>query len=189
MLRVVGELRAGAPLVVVALEEEAVAFPSDVTYLCTGPGKVNAATATAWALAQHRPSVVINVGTAGALHDHLEGLHEIANVSQHDLDVSALESITGRPFERRIELQPDGVRLVTGDVFVADSGVRAQLALMADLVDMEGYAVAAAARAFDVPVRLLKYVSDTADESAAADWPTQARLASAHLAQWLDTNL
>ena len=184
-MRVIGELRDNVPLIVVALEEEAVAFAPGVTYLCTGPGKVAAATGTAWALAQVRPSIVVNVGTAGALHEHLEGLHEISSVAQHDLDVSALEAITGRTFERRIELNPTGLRLVTGDVFVADSRVRDELATIADLVDMEGYAVAAAARAFGVDVRLVKYVSDTADESAAADWPTQARVASGHLAEWL----
>jgi len=188
-MRVVGELRDGAPLIVVAVEEEAVAFATGVSYLCTGPGKVAAAVATSWALSQVRPSVVVNIGTAGALHEHLEGLHEIASVAQHDLDVEALEAITGRSFERVIDLGRPGLRLVTGDVFVADAGVRDALAAAADLVDMEGYAVAAAARQHGVEVRLVKYVSDTADETAAFDWPRQTRLASVHLAQWLARSL
>ena len=188
-MRVIGELHNDVPLVVVALEEEAVAFPHGLSYVCTGPGKVAAAVASAWVLSRVRPSIVVNVGTAGGLHDHLEGLHEIASVAQHDLDVDALEAITGRPFERVITLGSDGVRLVTGDAFVADPETRAALARTADLVDMEGYAVAAAAMRFGVPVRLVKFVSDSADESAALDWPTQARVASTHLAGWIASSL
>jgi adenosylhomocysteine nucleosidase len=188
-MRVVGELLDDAPLIIVAVEEEAVAFPAEFSYLCTGPGKVAAAIATSWALSQVRPSVVVNIGTAGALHKHLEGLHQISSVMQHDLDVDALEAITGRTFERVLQLGRPGLRLVTGDVFVADPMVRDQLAQSADLVDMEGYAVAAAAAQFGVDVQLIKYVSDTADETAALDWPRETRLASQHLAEWLATSL
>jgi adenosylhomocysteine nucleosidase len=188
-MHVVGELRDGVPLIVVAVREEAVAFGPGISYLCAGPGKVAAAVATSWALSQVRPSVVVNIGTAGALHPHLEGLHEISSVAQHDFDVKALEAITGQTFERVIDLRRPGLRLVTGDVFVADAAVRDALAASADLVDMEGYAVAAAARRHDVEVRLVKYVSDTADESAAFDWPRETRLASAHLAEWLTKSL
>ena len=40
----------------------------------------------------------------------------------------------------------------------------------ADLVDMEGYAIAWVARRFGVPVELIKLVSDPADESAGTLW-------------------
>ena len=62
--------------------------------------------------------------------------------------------------------------LATGDVFVTDPLVRARLAEVASLVDMEGYAVAYACRQFGVPVRLVKHVSDDADEGA-LDWPAR----------------
>lgn len=64
--------------------------------------------------------------------------------------------LSGRPLPGGpLELTgPDGAggRLVTGDRFVADPGERALLAERADLVDMEGYAVAAVCRRFDVGV-------------------------------------
>ena len=184
-MRLVGTLRDHRPLIVVALEEEAAAFPPDLPHLLTGPGKVAAAVATSWALSRCEPSVVVNAGTAGALRDDVVGLHEIASVAQHDLDVSALEHITGRRFENVIDLGRTGLRLVTGDEFVNDSAVRAALAREADLVDMEGFAVATAARRFGVRVRLVKFVSDGANESAGMAWPEQARLASEHLARWI----
>ena len=48
--------------------------------------------------------------------------------------------------------------------------MREALAARADLVDMEGYAVAAACRAAQVPVRLVKLVSDDAGEDAHRTW-------------------
>jgi len=63
---------------------------------------------------RHEQTLVVNIGTAGALHDGLAGIHL------------------------------PGTVLASGDVFVTDPAVRARL---------------------DVPVRLVKHVSDHADES------------------------
>jgi len=82
-----------------------------------------------------------------------------------------------------------GALLATGDRFVAGGALRDHLAARADLCDMEGYAVALAAREAGVAVRLVKLVSDSADESAGATW--QETLADhAHtLAAWVHAHL
>ena len=49
---------------------------------------------------------------------------------------------------------------------------------------MEGYAVAWAARDAGVPVRLVKHVSDAADESA-LDWPAMVEASAVVLGEWL----
>ena len=77
--------------------------------------------------------------------------------------------------------------LATGDVFVTDAGVRSALAARADLVDMEGYAVAWACRQAGVPVRLVKHVSDNAD-AAAMDWPALVDASARVLGAWLSEN-
>ena len=74
--------------------------------------------------------------------------------------------------------------LATGDVFVTDPLVRTRLAGVASLVDMEGYAVAYACRQFGVPVRLVKHVSDNADEGA-LDWPAMVDASARVLGEWL----
>jgi nucleoside phosphorylase len=66
--------------------------------------------------------------------------------------------------------------------------VRTRLAAQADLVDMEGYAVAYAARSFGVPVRLVKHVSDNAD-AGALDWPTLVDRSARALGEWLAASL
>lgn len=177
-------------LLVVAVEHEAVALPAELPVLLTGVGKVNAALQVARALADptDRPDLVVNLGTAGALHDGMTGTHEVGRVEQHDLDSLVLEQLTGHRYGRPI-LLGDGPTLATGDVFVSDPATRDRLASHADLVDMEGYAVAAACRMAGVPVKLVKHVSDTADEGARTSWLESVHQASAALAAWLRTHL
>ena len=87
------------PLLVVALEEEATHLHvSELPVLGTGAGKVNAAIAVASILAETSPTRVVNLGTAGALHDGLTGTHVIATVMQHDLDDAALFQLSGQHF-------------------------------------------------------------------------------------------
>jgi len=171
-------------LVVSATPQEAAHVPAGLPVLVTGVGKVPAASAVARALAAD-PSVtgVVNIGSAGALHDHLEGLHEIGSVLNHDLSADVLRRLGIDPQEW-LTLAPVGLRLATGDLFVTDPDVRAGLAAVADLVDMEGYAVAWAAREAGVPVRLVKHVSDRADE-ASMDWPQLVDVSARALGSWL----
>lgn len=175
-------------LVVSATPQEATHVPAGLRVLVTGIGKVPAASAVARALAGD-PTLreVVNIGSAGALHDHLEGLHEIGSVLNHDLSAGLLRRLGVDPQEW-LSLPTDGLRLATGDVFVTDPVVRAGLAEVADLVDMEGYAVAWAAREAGVPVRLVKHVSDKADE-ASMDWPQLVDASARALGAWLADHL
>jgi adenosylhomocysteine nucleosidase len=112
----------------------------------------------------------VNLGTAGALHDGMTGTHVIGTVMQHDLDDAALFALSGLHFGEAVQLAESGPRLATGDVFVSHDQTRARLASHADLVDMEGYAIARAAIAAGVPVTLVKQVSDNAGEGAGRSW-------------------
>ena len=165
--------------------------------LITGVGKVNSASALGAALAVCRPSVVVNIGTAGALRDGLEGTHVIARVIQHDLDDDAIFALTGahvgEPLDVEIPawlaVERDRAVLATGDVFVSDPVVRDRLARHADLVDMEGYAVARTARMAQVPAILVKQVSDPADHSAAGTWADAVHVCATVLGAWVSTHL
>lgn len=171
------------------MEEEAAALTGDLPVLITGPGKVNAAVSVTAALSSARPASVINLGTAGGLRDGLEGIHEVHAVIQHDFDAAAIRALVQRDYGTPIELAADaGARrivLATGDSFIGDTEVRRQLAAEAHLVDMEGYAVAWAARAAGVPVRLVKLVSDTADDSAMRTWSETVGEHAKALAGWV----
>ena len=186
-----GVVRADRPLLVVALPEEADAFDAALPVLVTGPGKVNAAVAVTAALTSTRPAAVINIGTAGALREGLRGVHDVATVLQHDFDSDAIRSLVNRDYGLPIEVDfaATGLVLATGDRFIADSTAREALSRKAHLVDMEGYAVAWAARAAAVPVRLIKLVSDDADEDATQTWAETVGDHARVLARWVDEQL
>jgi adenosylhomocysteine nucleosidase len=174
-------------LVVAATAAEAAHVPDDLPLVVTGLGKTAAAVVTARALAAYGDLsglTVVNIGTAGSLRDGLTGLHEPGVVINHDINADVVRSLGQDPQERLVVGESDVV-LATGDVFVTDPDVRDRLALTAHLVDMEGYAVAFAARSFGVPVRLVKHVSDAADESA-MDWPGRVEASAVVLGRWLE---
>lgn len=156
--------------------------------LITGIGKTAAAAGTAAALAGD-PAIteVVNIGSAGALRDGLTGVHEARRVLNHDISADAIRALGHDPQEW-LTLGSGEVTLATGDVFVSDPLVRGRLAEVADLVDMEGYAVAWAARAAGVPARLVKHVSDNADETA-LDWAAVVDASARALADWLAARL
>lgn len=173
---------------VVAVIEEAQAFLDRYPTLVTGVGKVRAATATTWAALAHRPGLIINVGTAGALRPEMRPgvVHEVGSIIQHDVDGRAIAALVGSDPSPRLGLADSGVVLATGDRFISSPREREALARRAHLVDMEGYAVAAAATTLEVPVRVAKTVSDDAGHDAAASWADALAGASALLAAWLD---
>ncbi|WP_394427898.1 nucleosidase [Streptomyces sp. SGAir0957] len=190
--RLHGEIRTGRPLIVTAAEAEAARFDATCPVLVTGMGKVRAAMELTRALssAQARPRAIVNLGTAGALKDTLSGIVEVSRVIQHDLPDDVLHQLSGAHYGRPLTISPSpGATLATGDAFIADGRARTRLAEHADLVDMEGYAIASVAERFGVPVRIVKYVSDQADESAQRAWPDAAAEASGVLADWIREHL
>lgn len=175
---------------VVATTVEAAYVPEGLPVVLTGVGKTAAATAVAKALAETVGiTEVVNVGSAGALRDGLEGILMPGRVLNHDLSADAIKVLGYDPMEDLAvgSGDPDLV-LASGDVFVTDPKVRSLIAKRAQLVDMEGYAVVWACRAFRMPVRLVKHVSDNADE-AAMDWPQLVDRSARALGDWLAQNL
>ncbi|WP_430333402.1 nucleosidase [Rhodococcus sp. ACT016] len=174
-------------LVVSATREEAAHVPDGLDLVVTGIGKVASAVAVTRALAQYpaeRLPLVVNIGTAGALHAHHGGLYVPSAVLNHDFSSEVLRSL-GYPVRDVIDLEGgDGTVLATGDSFISDAEVRDALAARADLVDMEGFAIAFACAQLGAPCRLVKHVSDHADDSA-MDWPTQVDASARVLADWL----
>jgi len=176
-------------LVVAATSAETAHVPADLSLVITGMGKTAAAVATARALAAYDDLAgltVLNIGSAGALRTGLSGVHEPGVVLNHDLSADVVRALGHDPQER-LDVGESEVVLATGDVFVSDPAVRDRLAERAHLVDMEGYAVAYAAREAGVPVRLIKHVFDGADEGA-MDWPTLVEVSAVALGEWLREN-
>lgn len=187
-MELLGTVTPRQPLLVVAVHLEAEHLHTEHPVLVCGVGKVAASTAVLALLArtpkEQWPTMVINVGTAGALHDDMLGTHVIGEVRQHDLDGIAIERLCGINPSPPIALGA-GPSLATGDAFISDPHARRRLGEIAALCDMEGYAVASAATKVGVPVALVKHVSDTADEAAARTWADSVATCSEALGLWL----
>jgi adenosylhomocysteine nucleosidase len=198
VLHLRGIISSDRPLLVVAVEEEASHLhAADLPILITGVGKVNAAASTAAALATATPSMVINMGTAGGLKAGITGTHVITRVLQHDLNSDAIFALIGHHVGEPIDVhlpawlpaQYQRSTLASGDVFVSDPAVRDRLAQEADLVDMEGYAVARTARMAGVPALLVKQVSDSADGTAGRTWVETVDECAEVLGHWVREHL
>lgn len=173
-------------MVVSAIRAEARYVPEGVPVVVTGIGKTAAAVAVSRALAERDTTdlVVLNVGTTGALRDGMAGLYLPSEVINHDMNADAVRAIGLDPQESLKVDGGDGTVLASGDVFVTDPVIKARLAERAHLVDMEAYGVVFACREFGVPVRLVKHVSDSADE-AAMDWPALVDASAKALGEWV----
>lgn len=182
-----------APLFVAAVPGEAAHLPEGSDVLITGVGTLPAAINLTLELSARRaagtlPSRIINIGTAGALRDdHENGVYEIDRVHKHDFMSAEVPGVTGVALPIAFEPETTGrfptAQLATGDTFVEDSVTRDRLAQDAGLVDMEGYAVCAVAYSFNVPVTLLKQISDRADEETAPGWADAVDTGAIQLAE------
>lgn len=190
-MRLLGTISADRPLLVVAVREEATHLGDRLPVLLTGIGKVNATAALATVLARgEHPSEIVNLGTAGALRPGWSGTHEVSRVLQHDLDTPVLHALTGRTYGAPIALgEHTGPVLATGDLFVSDPAARDRLAERADLVDMEGYALATVAQRAGVPIRLVKHVSDEAGAEAHRTWRESVDDCARLLADWVHSEI
>ena len=161
-------------LVVTALENELspANAPQDVKVVYSGVGKLNAALATAHAIATYRPSLVVNFGTAGRIHEGVAGLIEVGAVVQHDMMAMPLAARGATPFDEtpaKLVAATAGALCATGDSFVTSVDPWL-LEAAADVVDMELFAIALACHRAGVPWRAFKFITDDANDASAHEW-------------------
>ena len=156
-------------LIVVALADELPrSLLADWRIAYTGVGKVNAAITIEREIAAQKPQVIINFGTAGSLSPNHQGIVEVSQFYQRDMDVRGLGFALGQtPFEgdAPIDFGRPGLSCGTGD-----QSVTAPPELSTDLVDMEAYALAKSARDHQIDFYCFKYISDQADDAATTSW-------------------
>ena len=173
-------------LLVAALDSELQAFPAEIPgfeRLVTGPGKLNAAVRLTRALDAAAYDEIVVVGTAGAVDDDLSAdVFEVAAAIQHD--VQDLDGVIGQhvSLPARVETGREGLVIATGDSFVDDADAVARIrSLGGVLVDMETFAWVWVAQEFGVPIRVLRAVSDRAQDGATTLWDDMVAACSAQL--------
>jgi len=134
----------------------------------TGVGKINATYNTLQLIHIHKPKIIINYGTAGAINAEIKGIVECTKFYQRDMDVRGLDFKLGEtPFDKIKEIitSENGYSCGTGDSFI-----RKKIDMDVDVVDMEAYAIAKVCKLEKIEFRCFKYISDNADKNANIDW-------------------
>jgi adenosylhomocysteine nucleosidase len=176
--------------VVMALpaESDGVFEAGDVPVLYCGVGKVNAAIALARELGRYahagRPMpLVLNFGTAGSRVHAAGELIACHEFMQRDMDVRGLGFALGvTPFDpapAALRFDPLFAHLCSAVCGSGDSFATADCAADCGVLDMEAYALAKACWLAGAQFGCVKYVTDGADHSAAADWQANVHRAAA----------
>ena len=128
-------------LILVAMEEE---LPKEKAIgwniIYTGVGKINASISIADSFYKYRPKKIVNYGSAGAINKEINGLHEVTEFYQRDMDAREIGFTIGTtPFDNisKIKLSRKGISCSSGDNFVTKDPL-----IKTDIVDMESYALA-----------------------------------------------
>lgn len=182
-------------------------YGQPVTIVRSGIGKVNASIATTLLIHTFQVDAVINTGSAGGIGEGLAiGDLAIANqLAYHDADNRVFGYAYGQIpqmaavydaddyLSRRIEqaAKPLGWNTQKGLIVSGDSFVSSAEAIQnikdhfpkALVTEMEGAAVAQTCQQFEVPVAVIRAVSDVADEQASVNFDEFVLLAGERSAQ------
>ena len=168
-------------LFVAAIKEETVGLDY---FKHIGVGKINATYNTLKLIQIHKPKIIVNYGTAGAINTKLKGIVECTKFYQRDMDVRGLDFKLGEtPFDKvkEIIISDSGYSCGTGDSFVNQ-----KIEMEVDVVDMEAYAIAKVCMLENIEFKCFKYISDNADENANNDWNTNLTLGAEAFAKMIN---
>lgn len=172
----------GSVLFTFALASEAAEVFEAHNPLICGIGKVSATYQLQKAIQRERPSVIVNLGSAGSNYFQRGEVICCTKFIQRDMDVMALgyeryeTPLSGLPPVLEYGLSMDGLQ--EGICGTGDNFEMAHAATEYNVVDMEAYALALVAMKEDIPFLCLKYISDGADGNAATDWTVQVHRAA-----------
>ena len=171
-------------LFVAAIKEETVGLEY---FNHIGVGKINATYNVLKLISIHKPKIVINYGSAGAINTDLKGIVECTKFYQRDMDVRGLDFKLGEtPFDKIKEIihSESGYSCGTGDSFVNQ-----KIDMMVDVVDMEAYAIAKVCKLENIEFKCFKYISDKADKNANTDWSKSLTLGANIFSEFIKDRL
>jgi nucleoside phosphorylase len=141
-----------------------------ITLIESSVGKVASTLATIILINKFNVDKLINIGLAGAIKPIATGTaYFIKSVNQHDafMPFDDYQQDMYQSINCTVPKQTDKTAtLTTGDQFITDSS---KINTNADMVDMEGFAVAYVANRYNIPITLIKGVSDNANNSSEAE--------------------
>jgi len=146
-----------------SLTEGSMQEDDDVAVTISGVGKIKAALSTERLIIAYKPRIIINIGSCGLLNSTYN-IFDIVNIKEV---IEGDHFWSGTKVFPTILLNPIGdfipkARLVTQDHPIESKDERDRWSKLADLCDMEGYAVAKTCMDHSISCHLVKGVTDEA---------------------------
>ena len=157
-------------------------FGKDFVLILSGIGKVNAALSTQYIIDNYSVDFILNFGSVGGLSGKTEicTYYSVDKCCQYDFDLSALDNVPVGYIQDydtvyfpaktdKFDFLPIK-RLATSDRFtVKNCDIKIVSALGCDIFDMEGGAIAEVCTANNIPLYIVKGVTDTHGSGNDAD--------------------
>ncbi len=161
-------------LVVMALKEESGGLFESlaVQSLYTGIGQVSAAFSLTKALSLKKPSLILNLGTAGSFDLPQDQCVECSAFIQRKVNRIGPQAKQILAVKKWTDLP--SVVCASAD-FIQNQ--RNEFTTDYQIMDMESYALAFVAKQFQIPFVALKYISDNSNENLVLDWKNNLQTA------------
>ena len=185
-------------LIAYALKDERVSLAIDgaeIVEVVTGIGKTQAAASLAFAIAEHKPDAVLNIGTVGTYRHRVGDILVSRKFVDRDIQRLPLNGVP-KALETEQGMLPqwpsviegresrDTMTINTGDNFVTS----ADEDLGCDAVDMESFAMAWTCRKAELPFMAVKYVTDILGQNSVAAWAEKLESARRDLEKYFRNN-
>ena len=186
-------------MLVIALKDELLLGEDnlDVPLVITGMGLLSAYRSVYSNIVKHKPKYVLNLGTSASVSASFSVgeivlptefyTHPIMQVSENirslGVNLSNVPTmLTSTPSNCLSHFRTCSIS--SGDVFITDKNVHLLGDTLADIVDMEAYAIALACKDLDIPFHCVKYVTDSViEKNTEFDWSLQLNMASKKLTE------
>jgi adenosylhomocysteine nucleosidase len=178
------------PLFVFALPMEAADEFVDLETLFVGVGKVQAIYYLMRKITDYKPSIIINVGSAGSNEFKTGEVVCCTQFIQRDMDVTPLGFPKYKtPFSNIEPILSYGIEVPGMPVAICGSGDSFEVSHKSPdfkVIDMEAYSLAWLSMQEQIPFLCLKYITDGVDDKAAKEWNITVHLAAAALRKSID---
>ena len=161
----------------------------NVSFCCTGIGKVSTAIHVYKAVLKEKPDLVINIGSGGALNRQLGDILICPSFIDRDLAKISFLGVTCL-LDFKEELKAAGIlknhelntTVSTGDTFQTSEN---ESGTDGDVFDMEAYAGAQVCKEVGVPYISIKYITDIIGQNSIKHWEDKLLEAREKLAEFI----
>lgn len=182
-------------LVTYAVKEEFIAVKADgynIVHIHTGVGKTTSAYKLTRSIYQHKPSLVLNIGTSGTILHNIGDIfiakyfidrdYETIKLPGISYEIDGLDLLNNEPTLKKWVQNYNKLGICsTGDTFLTKIA-----SIKGDVIDMEAYAQAFVCKELNIPFMSVKYITDIIGSNSVEHWENKLEDARIALSAWFE---